>query len=89
MHARQERPPGLAPGYGDMGLSHRHGPAIDRPQAVASMRAAVERGVTFFDTAQIYGTEGSLKRLRVDSHARGGPRWHEPPRALTFRPQST
>lgn len=44
-------------GYGAMGLSHGYGPAVDREQAVALVRAAAERGVTFFDTAQIYGAE--------------------------------
>jgi aryl-alcohol dehydrogenase-like predicted oxidoreductase len=38
-----------------MGLSSGYGPAADRRVAVALIRAAVERGVTFFDTAQIYG----------------------------------
>jgi aryl-alcohol dehydrogenase-like predicted oxidoreductase len=42
-------------GLGCMGLSHGFGPATDRTQAIALIRAAVERGVTFFDTAQIYG----------------------------------
>ena len=42
-------------GYGAMGLSHGYGPATDRTEAVAMVRAAFERGVTFFDTAQIYG----------------------------------
>ena len=42
-------------GLGCMGLSHGMGPATDRQDAVALSRAAVERGVTFFDTAQIYG----------------------------------
>ena len=42
-------------GYGAMGLSHGYGPATDKQQAIALVRAAVERGVTFFDTAQIYG----------------------------------
>lgn len=44
-----------AVGYGAMGLSHGYGPATDRTEALALIRAAVERGVTFFDTAQIYG----------------------------------
>jgi aryl-alcohol dehydrogenase-like predicted oxidoreductase len=44
-------------GYGAMGLSHGYGPATDKQQAIALIRAAVERGVTFFDTAQIYGAE--------------------------------
>ena len=42
-------------GYGAMGLSSGYGPATDRRDAVALIRAAVERGVTFFDTAQAYG----------------------------------
>jgi aryl-alcohol dehydrogenase-like predicted oxidoreductase len=44
-------------GYGAMGLSHGYGPATARQQAIALVRAAAERGVTFFDTAQIYGFE--------------------------------
>src|SRR6516165_7780801 len=42
-------------GYGAMGLSHGYGPATDKQLAIALVRAAAERGVTFFDTAQIYG----------------------------------
>jgi aryl-alcohol dehydrogenase-like predicted oxidoreductase len=42
-------------GLGCMGLSFAYGPAIDRQEGTALIRAAVERGVTFFDTAQIYG----------------------------------
>jgi aryl-alcohol dehydrogenase-like predicted oxidoreductase len=42
-------------GLGCMGLSHGFGPATDKQQAIALIRSAVERGVTFFDTAQIYG----------------------------------
>lgn len=42
-------------GLGCMGLSFGYGPATDRSEAVALIRAAVERGVTFFDTAEAYG----------------------------------
>ena len=42
-------------GLGCMGLSFGLGPATDRQQAIALIRAAVERGVTLFDTAQVYG----------------------------------
>jgi len=42
-------------GLGCMGLSHGYGPATDRSEAIALIRAAVERGVTFFDTAEVYG----------------------------------
>lgn len=38
-----------------MGLSHGYGPATDTRQAVSLIRAAVDRGVTFFDTAEVYG----------------------------------
>ena len=38
-----------------MGLSHAKGPATDKQQAITLIRSAVERGVTFFDTAQICG----------------------------------
>jgi aryl-alcohol dehydrogenase-like predicted oxidoreductase len=42
-------------GLGCMGLSFGYGPAVDKRQGVALIRAAVERGVTFFDTAEVYG----------------------------------
>ncbi|WP_454692691.1 aldo/keto reductase [Achromobacter aloeverae] len=42
-------------GLGCMGLSHGLGPATDSRQAVSLIRAAVDRGVTFFDTAEVYG----------------------------------
>src|SRR5919106_4316577 len=42
-------------GLGCMGISSGLGPAADHQQGVTVIRAAVERGVTFFDTAEIYG----------------------------------
>src|SRR6059036_2500677 len=42
-------------GLGCMGMSQSYGPAPERPEAIALIRAAVERGVTFFDTAEVYG----------------------------------
>ena len=42
-------------GLGCMGLSFGYGPATDRQEAISLIRAAVERGVTFFDTAEVYG----------------------------------
>ena len=42
-------------GLGCMGLSHGYGPATETRQAIGLIRAAVERGVTFFDTAEVYG----------------------------------
>ncbi|MER9241916.1 aldo/keto reductase [Mesorhizobium sp. M0633] len=42
-------------GLGCMGLNYHRGPAPDRQETIALVRAAVERGVTFFDTAEVYG----------------------------------
>jgi aryl-alcohol dehydrogenase-like predicted oxidoreductase len=42
-------------GLGCMGLSYGYGPAVDRQEGISLIRAAVERGVTFFDTAEAYG----------------------------------
>lgn len=42
-------------GLGCMGLSYGFGPAVDKKEGISLIRAAVERGVTFFDTAEAYG----------------------------------
>jgi aryl-alcohol dehydrogenase-like predicted oxidoreductase len=42
-------------GLGCMGMSFSYGPAKDRREMTALLRAAVERGITFFDTAEVYG----------------------------------
>src|SRR5438046_9793104 len=42
-------------GLGCMGISFGYGPAVDKQQGIALIRAAVERGITFFDTAEVYG----------------------------------
>ena len=42
-------------GYGCMGIEGVYGPGADRQQGIAIIRAAVERGVTLFDTAEAYG----------------------------------
>ena len=42
-------------GLGCMGMSHGFGPAADTKEMITLIRAAVERGVTFFDTAEVYG----------------------------------
>jgi aryl-alcohol dehydrogenase-like predicted oxidoreductase len=44
-----------AMGLGCMGMSHGYGPAGEKQAMIAVIRAAVERGVTFFDTAEMYG----------------------------------
>src|SRR5258708_34028282 len=42
-------------GLGCMGMSFGYGPPPDKQEMISLIRAAVERGVTFFDTAEIYG----------------------------------
>jgi aryl-alcohol dehydrogenase-like predicted oxidoreductase len=42
-------------GLGCMGMSHAYGPPADRTQMIALLRKAVDLGVTFFDTAEVYG----------------------------------
>jgi aryl-alcohol dehydrogenase-like predicted oxidoreductase len=42
-------------GLGCMGMSFSYGPPADKQEMIALLRAAVERGVTFFDTAEVYG----------------------------------
>ena len=42
-------------GFGCMGLSYGYGPAVDKIQGISLIRAAFDRGVTFFDTAEAYG----------------------------------
>ena len=42
-------------GLGCMGMSSGYGPAGDKQEMIALIRTAVERGVTFFDTAEVYG----------------------------------
>src|SRR3984893_13553590 len=42
-------------GLGCMGMSFSYGPAGDKQEMIALLRAAVDRGITFFDTAEVYG----------------------------------
>jgi aryl-alcohol dehydrogenase-like predicted oxidoreductase len=42
-------------GLGCMGMSFSYGPPADKKEMISLMRSAVERGVTFFDTAEVYG----------------------------------
>jgi aryl-alcohol dehydrogenase-like predicted oxidoreductase len=42
-------------GFGCMGMSFGYGPAGDKQEMISLLRTAVERGVTFFDTAEVYG----------------------------------
>ncbi len=42
-------------GLGCVGMNHHRGPVADKSEMIALIRAAVERGITFFDTAEVYG----------------------------------
>jgi aryl-alcohol dehydrogenase-like predicted oxidoreductase len=42
-------------GLGCMGMSTNYGPAADKQEMIRLLHSAVERGMTFFDTAQVYG----------------------------------
>jgi len=42
-------------GLGCMGMSFGYGPAADKKEMIALIRSAVDQGVTFFDTAEVYG----------------------------------
>lgn len=44
-----------AMGLGCMGMSHGYGPASDKKEMISLIHAAIDRGVTFFDTAEVYG----------------------------------
>jgi aryl-alcohol dehydrogenase-like predicted oxidoreductase len=58
MHKRSLGDSGLevsAIGLGCMSMSHGYGPPADKQAMITLIRGAVERGVTFFDTAQVYG----------------------------------
>src|SRR6516225_9891174 len=45
----------LALGLGCMGMRFSYGPPKDKQEMIGLIRAAVERGITFFDTAEVYG----------------------------------
>ena len=42
-------------GLGCMGMSFSYGPPKDKGEMISLLRAAVDRGITFFDTAEVYG----------------------------------
>lgn len=61
-------------GLGCMGLSYGYGPATDISEAIALIRRAFERGVTFFDTAEAYGPYKN-EELLGEALAPSAKRW--------------
>src|SRR3989475_5936905 len=61
-------------GLGCMGMSYGYGPASDRQEMISLIRTAVERGVTFFGTAEAYGpyTNEELVGEALTPFRRGG-----------------
>src|SRR5258708_16519108 len=51
-------------GLGCMGLSFGYGPAVDQQAGISLIRSAVERGVTFFDTPEVYGPFPNAEMVR-------------------------
>jgi aryl-alcohol dehydrogenase-like predicted oxidoreductase len=80
MRQRQLGKSGLqvsALGLGCMGLSHGYGPAVEKSEGIALIRAAVDQGVTFFDTAgsvwRLYERRACRRSARASS-GQGGHR---------------
>src|SRR5438128_9634106 len=67
-----------AVGLGCMGMSFSYGPAAHKTEMIALLRSAVECGVTFFDTAEVYGpfTNEELGRFAVGGGPYHGPSSH-------------
>ena len=63
-------------GFGCMGLSLGYGNAVDQRSGVALIRAAFEQGVTFFDTAEVYGPVHERGAGRRSARAVPGPGGH-------------
>ena len=60
-----------------MSISANYGPAADRNQGIEVIRAAHEKGVTFFDTAEVYGPY-------TNEHCRGSPQAKAPYESQRF-----
>ena len=62
-------------GLGCMGMSFGYGPADDKQEMISLIRAAVERGVTFFDTAEVVRPVHERRARRRSARARSAIRW--------------
>ena len=61
-------------GLGCMGMSFSYGPPKDKQEMTSLLRAAVERGITFFDTAEVYGPS-LTKSLWAKRSLRSASKW--------------
>ena len=73
-------------GLGCMGMSFSYGPPKDKQEMTALLRAAVERGITFFDTAEVYGP--FTERRTGGRSPRSVPRASGDRHQVRIRPQS-
>ena len=64
-------------GLGCMGMSFSYGPPKDKPEMISLIRSAVESGVTFFDTAEVYGPFTN-EELVGEALARFASKWSSP-----------
>jgi len=67
-----------AVGLGCMGMSFGYGPAADKQEMISLLRSAVDRGVTFFDTAEVYGPFTN-EELVGEAFSSSVGRWSSPP----------
>jgi aryl-alcohol dehydrogenase-like predicted oxidoreductase len=59
-------------GLGCMGMSFSYGPPKDKQEMISLLRIAVERGITFFDTAEVYGPFISEMKSLIAYYTRAG-----------------
>ena len=70
-------------GLGCMGLSSGYGPAVDKQAGLSLIRSAAERGVTFFDTAEVYA-RSRTKNSWGKRSLRSADRWSSPPSSASI-----
>ena len=62
-------------GLGCMGMSYGYGPAADKQEMISLIRTAVEKGVTFFDTAEAYGPFTNEELVRRSFGSCSSTKW--------------
>jgi aryl-alcohol dehydrogenase-like predicted oxidoreductase len=62
-------------GFGCMGLNFGYATSLSKHEGIALIRAAVEHGVTFFDTAEVYGPPLPMRKWSVKRLLRSETRW--------------